>query len=80
MAKYAVGSVHESHSDGDFVIVEYVDYQHRVIKFIDTGFTTTVRVSSILSGSIKDPLLPSVCGVGCIGAPPFSVTRSIANP
>lgn len=70
MAKYAVGTVHESHNDGDFVITEYVDYFHRGIRFIDTGFATTVNVSSIHSGSIKDPLLPSVCGVGCIGHDP----------
>ena len=67
---YAVGTIHETKTDGDFVIMEYVNPTQRVIRFLDTGFTTTVMISSIRTGAIKDPHLPSVYGVGFLGHDP----------
>lgn len=67
---YAVGTIHETVSNGDLVIIKYVDTKHRVVQFIDTGFTTTVGLENIRSGYVKDPLLPSVYGVGCLGHDP----------
>lgn len=67
---YAVGTIHETASNGDLVIMKYIDNNHRVVQFLDTGYTTTVGLENIRRGNVKDRLLPSVYGVGYLGHDP----------
>ena len=62
--KDCVGKVCKSKSSGDFKILKYNDYYEVEIQFLKTGYETAVRLDSIKSGSVKDPYLPSVYGVG----------------
>ena len=73
--KDCVGKVCKSKSSGDFKILKYNDTTNVEIQFIDTGFETTVHLGHIRSGSVKDPYLPSVCGVGIVGTK-YSITIS----
>ena len=66
--KDCVGKVCKSKSSGDFKIVKYNDAKDVEIQFLKTGFKTTAQLTTIRSGEIKDPYLPSVCGVGILGA------------
>ena len=66
--KDCVGKVCKSKSSGDFKILKYNDNRNVVIQFLKTGFETSVQLINIKSGSIKDSYLPSVCGVGILGA------------
>ena len=66
--KDCVGKVCKSKSSGDFKIVKYNNTANGEIQFIDTGFETVVRLGNIKSGNVKDPYVPSVHGVGIIGA------------
>ena len=54
-------------SGGKFKIVSYKDSKNVRIKFICTGYETTVQLGNIKSGKVKDRYLPSVCGVGIVG-------------
>ena len=65
--KDCVGKVCKSLNSGDFKILKYNDSKDVEIQFINTGFETTVQLGDIKSGSIKDPYLPSVYGVGILG-------------
>ena len=65
--KDCVGKVCKSKSSGDFKIVEYNNKTDVKIQFLNTGFEMVVQLTNIKSGSIKDPYLPSVCGVGVSG-------------
>ena len=65
--KDCVGKVCKSKSSGDFKIVKYNDSGNVEIQFINTGFETSVQLTNIRNGEIKDPYLPSVFGVGVLG-------------
>ena len=61
------GKVFKSKLSGDFKILKYNDSRNVVIQFLKTGFETVARLDCVRNGNIKDPYLPSVCGVGIIG-------------
>ena len=65
--KDCVGKVCKSKLSGDFKIVKYNDSGNVEIQFINTGFETSVQLTNIRNGEIKDPYLPSVFGVGMLG-------------
>ncbi len=65
--KDCVGKVCKSKLSGGFKIVKYNDSANVEIRFLNTGFETVVELGSIKSGKVKDPYLPSVCGVGILG-------------
>ena len=65
--KDCVGKVCKSKYSGDFKIVKYSDTYDVEIHFINTGFETVARLGDIKNGSVKDPYLPSVYGVGVLG-------------
>ena len=66
--KDCVGKVCKSKSSGDFKIVKYNDAKDVEIQFLKTGFETVVELGNIRNGKVKDPYVPSVYGVGIIGA------------
>ena len=67
VTKDCVGKVFKSKLSGDFKILKYSDSGNVEIQFLKTGYETTVRLTAIRSGNVKDRYLPSVCGVGITG-------------
>ena len=67
VTKDCVGKVCKSLNSGDFKIVKYNNSKNVEIRFINTGFETSVRLGQVKSGSIKDPYSPSVYGIGVLG-------------
>ena len=65
--KNCVGKICKSKSSGDFKILKYNDTANVEIQFLKTGYETTVRLTNIRNGNVKDPYVPSVCGVGILG-------------
>ena len=65
--KDCVGKVCKSKSSGDFKILKYNDAYNVDVQFLKTGFETTVQLVQVKSGSVKDPYLPSVYGIGVLG-------------
>ncbi len=65
--KDCVGKVCKSLNSGDFKILKYNNARNVVIQFLKTGFETTAQLGDIKSGSIKDPYVPLVYGVGVSG-------------
>ena len=66
--KDCVGKVCKSKLSGDFKILKYNDKTNVEIQFLKTGYETVARLHNIRNGSVKDPYLPSVYGVGVVGA------------
>ena len=66
--KLQAGSIYRSNNYGNFVIVEDRGCSKVDIRFAKTGCAATTQRSHILRGRVKDPLCPSVCGVGFTGA------------
>ena len=64
--KTCVGKVCKSLNSGDFKILKYNDAANVEIQFLKTGFEATVELVQVKRGNVKDPYLPSVCGVGII--------------
>jgi hypothetical protein len=62
-----VGSVHTSNNYGDFIIKKYNNAVSVEIEFISTGFNTMARAEYVRKGRVRDPLYPSMYGVGFIG-------------
>ena len=65
--KGCVGKVCKSLNSGDFKIVKYNNNRNVEIQFVKTGFETSVHLVQVKNGSVKDPYLPSVYGVGITG-------------
>ena len=68
VSKDCVGKVCKSKSSGDFKVLKYNDKRNVEIRFLKTGYETTVELGSIRNGEVKDRYLPSVFGVGMVGA------------
>ena len=68
VTKDCVGKVYKSLNSGDFKILKYNDSKNIEIQFLKTGFETSVQLTTIRNGLIKDPYLPSLYGVGILGA------------
>ena len=66
--KDCVGKVFKSKSSGDFKVLKYNNAKNVEIQFLKTGYETTVQLVQVKSGNVKDRYLPSVYGVGIIGA------------
>ena len=66
--KDCVGKVYKSLNSGDFKILKYNDTANVVIQFLKTGYETTVRLTNIRNGNVKDTYLPSVYSIGVFGA------------
>ena len=65
--KDCVGVVCKSKSSGDFKILKYSDSKNVDIQFINTSYETSVQLTNIRNGKVKDPHSPSVCGIGVLG-------------
>ena len=65
--KDCVGKVCKSLNSGDFKILKYDDAEDVEIRFLKTGYETTVQLTNIRNGKVKDRYLPSVYGVGVLG-------------
>lgn len=63
----APGTVHTTNQYGEIEIVSYQHSFNVVVKFLETGYKTTVRSDHIRNGTVKDKTKPSVFGVGYIG-------------
>lgn len=56
-----------SRNYGSFEVTAYIGKGRYEVRFTATGYVTSSEVKEIISGGIKDNLLPYVCGVGYIG-------------
>ena len=65
--KDCVGKVCKSLNSGDFKVLKYNDARNVEIQFLNTGFETAVQLAQVKIGKVKDPYVPSVCGVGILG-------------
>ena len=68
VSKDCVGKVYKTLNSGDFKILKYNDSRNVEIQFLKTGYRKVTEMKEVRSGEIKDPYLPSVCGVGVLGA------------
>lgn len=62
-----VGKVFSTNFCGDLVVLEYHRHNHVVVKFLETGYITTVSMGNLRKGNCRDKLLPMVFGVGIVG-------------
>ena len=68
VSKDCVGKICKSLNSGDFKILKYNNNRNVEIQFLRTGYKTSVHLVQVKNGSVKDPYLPSVYGVGVVGA------------
>ena len=63
--------IFKSRNYGDFMVIDNLKSSSNrniyVIKFLKTGYTMTTTIGSIREGSVKDPLMPHVYGIGYVG-------------
>ena len=66
--KDCVGKVCKSKSSGDFKVLKYNDARDVEIQFLNSGYETVAELGHIRNGNVKDLYVPSVYGVGVLGA------------
>ena len=62
-----IGLLFETKSFGTAKVISVKGWDNVKVKFLLTGFELITRKERVVSGSIRDPLYPSVYGVGFIG-------------
>ena len=60
--------VFDSRNYGKFTVLDCSDTNNILIKFLDTGYETTVFLNQIRTGSVLDYRKPTICGVGVVGS------------
>lgn len=70
------GKIFQSKNSGDFMIVEYFDYDKIAIVFLNTGYRMLSNIRDISTGEVQDPYVPKVLGVGFVGIGPYKVDGS----
>ena len=61
------GDVFKTKSYGDLIITKYVNSKAVCVKFVVTGYETTTQAINVITGSVRDRLLPTVNGIGITG-------------
>lgn len=61
------GVVYKTKNNGDLVIVKYIKFDNVLVRFVKTGFETRAWAADIRGGNVRDPMHPSVYGVGYMG-------------
>lgn len=61
---YNVGDVFLNNKDLEAVITKKLPNRYREVKFIKTGYVSSVHISNLKKGAFKDHKAPSVHGVG----------------
>lgn len=67
--KYINGSIHETNNYGHLEVIDYVDINHRRVRFLNTGHTTVTTLAGLSSGRVRDPYTPILFGVAYLGEP-----------
>lgn len=68
------GTIHETKFNGKLKIIEYIGWDKVSIEFIATGHNKFAQADNIRIGTVKDPFLPSVFGIGFLGVGPHKVS------
>lgn len=61
------GRIFPTKQYGDVLVVTYQTSNNILVRFLTTGYETTVTLSSLVNRAIKDPLQTTVHGVGVLG-------------
>lgn len=69
-----IGKVFPTKTSGNLEVVSYINARNVEVIFLTTGHRATTQMSQIRSGKVKDPLHPSVFGVGFIGVGKYKVS------
>lgn len=62
-----VGKIHQTNRYGPLKILSYIDCYKVLVLFVETGFIASFEAQRIRNGTVKDKMLPIMCGVGFIG-------------
>lgn len=68
-----------SNKYGNLIIVDYINKNKILVKFLLTGFEKYTNASAIRNGSVKDPYFPTVAKVGYKGNTTSSVNGKVKN-
>ena len=64
--KYGVGQRFMSNNFGEIEIVEKIDYNYRLIKFLDYNEFARMSINSISKGTIRIPSIKTLYSVGTV--------------
>jgi hypothetical protein len=70
-----VGTIHATKSCGDLRVISYKGVYDVDVEFIKTGYVTKTRSTHVRDGLIKDPLHPTIYGVGFLGVGEYKTNR-----
>ena len=70
------GEILESNNFGKYKVLKYNSWNNIQIEFTETGYKTVIKTGELLSGNIKDYILPNIFGVGFLGGSEFNIKNS----
>lgn len=73
-----VGDILESNHCGSFEIIEYKSTRDVKVRFLKTGYETETIKTNVVKGQIRDPLHPSIFGIGFIGEGKYLTHKEVS--
>ena len=64
-AKELIGTLHQS-KDGELEVIGYEGNTRVLVRFIETGYRTTVSMRAITTGEVHDRYKPTIFGIGYV--------------
>jgi len=62
-----IGEPRPTKRSGEYIVTDYVRSNDVKIRFLDTGYETSVLSTHVKNNSVKDPMTPTNYGVGYLG-------------
>lgn len=70
-----VGKIFPTNNGGDCVVVEYISSKKVVVEFMgEFPCKVVIEAGALRKGEVRNPYLPSLCGVGFVGVGPHKTT------
>lgn len=70
MSNIRKGNVYST-THGEIIVLEVINGNKIKVRFIEYPYETTVNHYNLKAGVLKNPMRPSVCGIGYIGVGPY---------
>jgi hypothetical protein len=80
MQNFNIGDKYETSFYGEIEIINYINKRKIFVRFSRTGYERETTGEQIISGSVKDRLAKTVCGVGYIGDGRYTTSYRLRKP
>lgn len=76
LSDITVGKVMSTNECGNVVVLEVKNWRNIRILFLEYPYETSTEAGKLFSGSIRNPMRPTIHNIGFFGAGPYRITKA----